>query len=86
MTSKPTANIDFSRIKKMPKHDKWRALSIAIQQFLDHYTLHGEAEHLALTVEALTREPAKKKKKGDKSKMETEKEQEEAESIRGWYL
>lgn len=49
-------------------------LSLAIQHFLDHYTLHGEADHLASTVKALTTEPAKKRKKGDKSKMETEKE------------
>ena len=74
VTSRPTANIDLSKIKKMPKHDKWRSLSLAIQRFLDHYTLHGEADHLASTVKALTTEPAKKRKKDDKSKMETKKE------------
>ena len=74
VTSRPTANIDLSKIKKMPKHDKWRSLSLAIQHFLDHYTLHGEADPLASTVKALTTEPAKKRKKDDKSKMETKKE------------
>ncbi len=77
MTSKPTANIDLSKIKKMPKHDMWRTLSIAIGRFLDHYSLHGEADHLASTVEALTREPAEKRRKGDKSKVEKEKETKE---------
>ena len=47
----------------------------AVQQFLDHYTLHGKADQLASTVQALSREQAKKnRKKDDKSKKEAEKE------------
>lgn len=38
VTSTPTANVHFNKIKKMPKHDKWKALFIAVQSFLDHYS------------------------------------------------
>ena len=48
---------------------------IAVQEFLDYYILHGKADQLTSTVEALSSEPPKKKrKKGGKSIAQAEKE------------
>ena len=74
VTSTPTTNIDINQIRVLPKGEKKKALFIAVQQFLDHYTLHGKADQLASTVESLSKEPAKKSTKGDKSKTRGEKE------------
>ena len=68
VTSTPTTNIDINKIRELPKGEKKKALFIVVQRFLDHYALHGKADQLASTVESLSKEPAKKSKKGDKSK------------------
>lgn len=68
LTATPTTNIDINEIRELPKGERKKALFIAIQRFLEHYTLHGKAGQLACTVQLLSGEPAKKSKKGDKSK------------------
>lgn len=75
VTSKPsTTHIDVDKIRKMPKNDKWSALHTAVQEFLDHYILHGKADQLTSTVEALSSEATKgTRKKGGKSKVRAEK-------------
>ena len=57
VTSTPTTNVDINKIRKLPQCEKKKELFIAIQRFLDHYTLHGKADQLASTVQSLSKEP-----------------------------
>ena len=84
-TSAPSTNMDIGQIQKMPKSNRWKSLSMAMQQFLDHFVLHEKVDQLSSNVQALSRETAKKKK-ADKSRKEVEKERKkQCESEDGVY-
>ena len=75
-TSSPSTNLDIGQIRKMPKSNWWKSLSVAIQQFLDQFVLHDKVDQLSSNVQAFSRETANKKK--------SQKEAEEKEKKKQW--
>ena len=67
--SEPTANIDFENIRQSSSIVQWKALSTAVNHFLQTFIMHGCTSELASSIHTLSTQPPTKRGKKKNSEV-----------------